>query len=67
MFLNNIFASFPKSQGDGILVCLFASWCLMPLSTIFQLYHGGQIYWWGNLSQVTDKQNFISHNVVHLP
>jgi hypothetical protein len=32
-------------------------WCLTPLLTILQLYHGGQFYWWS-------QETGLSHNVV---
>ena len=58
---NNFFLKIYRSQTDYATLGL---WCLTSLSTIFQLYHGGQFYWWRkpenpekttDLSQVTDK------------
>ena len=59
----------PRNRTTHYQMGLGWSWCLTPLSTIFQLYRGGQIYWWKEqecpektteMLQVIDKLDHIT-------
>ena len=52
-----------KGEHETNYIYLFGLWCLMPLSTIFQLYRGCQFYLWRKLEyqeKTTDLMNITT-------
>jgi hypothetical protein len=63
-YTNHYFKLYDEDSQEELvymyLIIGLGLWCLTPLSTIFQLYRGGQFYWWTKSDKFSCFRN-INH------